>query len=67
MAGGPDHTLVDCCMRGRSHVGLGSFDTRRLLADVGDSTCKTHIAEVSKRERGGGREEEGGRRRMYVY
>lgn len=49
MAGGPDHTLVDCCMRGRSHVGLGTFDTFRLLADVGDSISRTaHIAEVSE-------------------
>ena len=46
MAGGPDHTLVDCCMRGRSHVGLGTFDTFRLLADVRDSSCLVHIAEV---------------------
>lgn len=46
MAGGPDRTLVDCCMRGRSHVGLGPFDTLRLMADVADSACVAHIAEV---------------------
>lgn len=47
MAEGPDQTLVDCCMRGRSHVGLGKFDTYRLLADVEDSVSRVHIAEVS--------------------
>jgi hypothetical protein len=50
MAGGPDRTLVDCCMRGRSHVGLGKFDTFRLLADTRDSACQTHIAEVNRAE-----------------
>jgi len=47
MAGGPDGTQVDCCMRGSSHVGMGVFDTYRLLADVEDSTCLVHIAEVA--------------------
>ena len=46
MAGGPDGTLVDCCKRGRSHVGLGKFDTWRLMADIRDSSCRVHIAEV---------------------
>ena len=46
MAGGPDGTQVDCCMRGSSHVGMGVFDTYRLLADVEDSSCVVHIAEV---------------------
>lgn len=48
MAGGPDGTLVDCCMRGRSHVGLGRFDTFRLLADIQQSSCVAHIAEVGE-------------------
>lgn len=47
MAGGPDGTQVDCCMRGSSHVGMGVFDTYRLLADVEDSSCLVHIAEVA--------------------
>lgn len=31
---GPDDTRVDCTKRGDYNVGLGAFDTRRLLAEV---------------------------------
>ena len=33
-ATGPDYVLIDCTKRASTHVGLGKFDTYRLLADM---------------------------------
>jgi hypothetical protein len=48
MCGGPDGTMIDCSKRGRDHVGIGVFDTYRLLADIQDSVggVGNKIAEV---------------------
>lgn len=43
---GPDQTLIDCSQRGNEYVGLGKFDTFRLLADCEDHNGAT-IAEMS--------------------
>ena len=48
---GPDNVTVDCTKRVNSHVGLGKFDTFRLLADLsedaGGANGSSHIAEVA--------------------
>ena len=33
-AAGPDYVLIDCTKRASTHVGMGRFDTFRLLADM---------------------------------
>lgn len=50
MAIGPDHVLIDCTKRVNTHVGLGKFDTHRLLADIqedGGSSAGACIAECA--------------------
>lgn len=47
LCGGPDGTQIDCSKRLGDHVGVGKFDSYRLLADIGDDHPKTpHIVEV---------------------
>ena len=50
--GGPEGNLIDCSKRGDTNVGLGEFDTYRLLADIEDpelgaKTAGVFIAEVA--------------------
>ena len=37
MCDGPDGSQIDLSKRGRDHIGLGVFDTQRLLADVDEA------------------------------
>ena len=47
LAGASDGTVVDCTMRGKSRVAMGTFDTLRLRADIEDSVNRAAIAEVA--------------------